>query len=447
MGPFRVGVSCAEPLRILDLPDRYPRLPGCQRPPVYTDGADLWALPFDLEAGQATGDPIVVARDTAVPTVSRDGTLAYVRGAGVVLRQLVLVDRNGDITTRLGKPSDMWAMYALSPDGHRAVTTSDSSEDIYLHDDRGAMVRATFTDIEHDMISFSPDGRQLYFSTGTETEYRIGSKTVDSSDPEKVIVKFGDMGPYYYAACPFSSGDGTILFYSAKGKDRKQDIAWVDLTGESDPKRFLSSAAAEYGAVPSPINHKYIAYVSDESGRHQVYLTTFPDADVKLAVSVDGGLWPRWKGDGSELYFADGGDIFAASVTYDPLRITSPVKLFSRPENDDRQPFGWPATFEVTADGERFLVTDPVKRENAEPLIAIIPYWAASFGAASSELPAFPAWTRSSRITYLLRKDDGLRQWLPERGSVRGATLDPRIPRGHKGLGLGSCRLDSWSAE
>jgi hypothetical protein len=71
-----------------------------------------------------------------------------------------------------------------------------------------------------------------------------------------------------------------------------------------------------------------------------------------LPVSVDGGFWSRWKADGLEL--------------------------FSRPENDDRQPHGWPATFDVTADGERFLVTELVLDENIDPTIAIIPNWSAS---------------------------------------------------------------------
>jgi len=239
--------------------------------------------------------------------------------------------------------------------------------------------------MEHDMISFSPDGRELYFSTGTEQAYRIGSKTVDSNDPEKVIVDAGEMEPHYYASCPFVSKDGTILFYSSRGNNGKQDVAWVDLTGDRKPKRFLATAAAEYGAVPSPANHKYVAYVSDESGKHQIYLTSFPDADIKLAVSLDTGLWPRWKGDGSELYFADGNDIYAASVSYDPLRVAPPVKLFSRPDPDDRQPFGWPPTFDVTADGTRFLVTEIVERGDVEPFIGIIPNWAASFNASSAE--------------------------------------------------------------
>jgi len=331
-----------------------------------------------LGARKVTGEPVVVARNAAVPSISADGTLAFIRGIGRALRQFVLVDRTGQIVTRFGQPSDLWAIGALSPDVRRAAGEDNGDQDIYLHDDRGARVRATFTNTEHDMISFSADGEVVYFSTGTQAKYRIGSKTIDSNEPETVIVEAGEMGPHYFGATPFATSDGKILFYSAKGPNNKQDVAWVDLTRKSEPQRFLSSPAAEYGAVPSPADYTYVAYVSDESGRAQIYLTTFPGAERKVPVSIDGGVWPRWKGDGSELYFASGNDILAVSVSYDPLSVGKPQKLFSRPENDDRQPFGWPPTFDVTADGERFLVMDPVVSEETQPSIAIIPGWAAT---------------------------------------------------------------------
>jgi hypothetical protein len=148
------------------------------------------------------------------------------------------------------------------------------------------------------------------------------------------------------------------------------------LTTESAPQRFLDGAAAEYDARPSPVDRKYVAYVSDESGAAQVYITTWPDAGQKAPASIEGGVWPRWKGDGTELYFAYNNDIYAVSVSYDPLHLGRPQILFSRPEYDDRQPYGWPASFDVTADGERFLTTEMVPDENLDPRIAIIESWA-----------------------------------------------------------------------
>ena len=340
---------------------------------------DIWAVGFSLEKVEVTGEPIPVVRDAAVPSVSNQGTLTYVRNAGEILRQLVLVNRSGEIVERLGQPADVWAAYTLTPDGTRAIAApSNSTTDLWVFDNRMASTRITFTDLEHDMPAFSWDGRTVYFATGIDIDYRIGSKSVDRNETEKVLVPAGNLGPHYYGACPSVNRDETLLFYTSIGANTKQDIAWLDLTDDKGPQAFLTGEAAEFAGRPSPADHRFIAYVSDESGTGQVYLTTWPEADRKLPVSIDGGFWPRWKGDGSELYFAIKNDIYAVDVKYDPLSLGRPVKLFSRPEYDDRQPHGWPATFDVTADGERFLVTELVTGEQFDPGIAIIQNWASS---------------------------------------------------------------------
>jgi hypothetical protein len=345
---------------------------------LFQDKGTLWAIRYALDSQEVLGEPFPIARNTSVPSVSRDGTLAYVRNAGAILRRLVLVDRQGAIVDRLGQPDDLWCVYALSPDGTRALGTQSAQFDLNMHDDRQAVTRVTFTDVEHDMVSFSWDGQTAYFSTGVENDYRIGSKAVGRNEPEKLLVPAGELGPHFYGATPAVTRDGKRLFYAAIGANGKQDVAWLDLTGDGTPQRFLSGDAAEFAARPSPADSRYVAYVSDESGSNQVYLTTWPDADQKLPVSIDGGLWPHWKGDGTELYFAFGNDIFAVEVGYEPLRLGSPRKLFSRPEFDDRQVFGWPASFDVTLDGQRFLVTDLVIDEKSDPGIAIIQNWAAA---------------------------------------------------------------------
>jgi Tol biopolymer transport system component len=342
---------------------------------LFQDKQDIWAVQFSLEQLAVQDKPFPAARDAAVPTVSNDGTFTYVRNAGEIMRRFVLVDRTGTIVQELGQPADLWAAYALSPDGSRAVGPNSNSLDLWLYDDRNARLRVTFTDIEHDMPSFSWDGQTVFFATGIESEYTVGSQSIGRNEPEKMLVPTGDLGAHYYATCPAVTRDGNILFYTSIGAGKKQDIAWIDLSSGGKPQAFLTGAAGEFAARPSPADPRYVAYVSDESGTGQVYLTTWPDADQKLQASIDGGFWPRWKGDGSELYFASGNEIFAVAVAYDPLRIGRPTRLFSRPENDDRQPFGWTATFDVTFDGDRFLVTDLVLDDKMEAEIAIIQNW------------------------------------------------------------------------
>jgi len=345
---------------------------------LFQDQKDIWAVPYSLDGQEVTGEAFPVARDSAVPSVSDGGTLAYVRNAGEIIRRFVLVDRSGKIVERLGKPFDLWAAYDLSSDGSRAVGMESNSTDLWMFDDRQASTRITFTGIEHDMPSFSRDGRTIYFATGNANDYQIGSKPVDRNEAERVLVPTGELGPHYYATCPAVSSDEKLLFYSAVGANKKQDIAWLDLTSDEGPQPFLTGEAAEYAARPSPADPRFVAYVSEESGSGQVYLTTWPDADQKLLVSIDGGFWPHWKQDGSEMYFAKGNDIFAVEVYYEPLGVGRPTKLFSRPDNDDRQPMGWPATFGVTADGERFLMTELIIDDSLDPSIALIQNWSSS---------------------------------------------------------------------
>jgi Tol biopolymer transport system component len=258
------------------------------------------------------------------------------------------------------------------PDGNQ--------EDLWVHDDRQAVTRITFTNIEHDMPSISPDGNTVYFATGTESDYRIARKSMDRNEPEEILVPAGELMPHYYAACPVLAHDGKTLFYTTIGANGKQDVAWLDVSTGSTPQRFLAGAAAEYGARPSPVDSRYVAYVSDESGDLQVYITTWPDADQKLPVSIGGGLWPRWKGDGTELYFALDDKIYAVPISYEPLGVGRPRELFTRLERDDRQPYGWPATFGVTPDGERFLTTEIVQDDSLDPRIAIVENWAQTMG-------------------------------------------------------------------
>ena len=203
-------------------------------------------------------------------------------------------------------------------------------------------------------------------------------QVIDSNAAEETIIPAGPMRPHYYASCPAVSSDGNILFYSSVSANKKQDVAWLDLNKGGDPEPFLNSAAAEYGARPSPKDIHVVAYVSDEGGKPQIYLTTWPTPGRRWVVSVDGGFWPRWNGDGSELYFANGADIFVVKVAYDPVQVSPPQLLFSRPDYDDRQPFGWPAPFSVTADGERFLDTVLGASEEDKPVLAVIPGWGAT---------------------------------------------------------------------
>jgi hypothetical protein len=147
----------------------------------------------------------------------------------------------------------------------------------------------------------------------------------------------------------------------------------------------VASAADEWFPRPSP-DGRFVLFTSEESGRSEVYATTFPEPKSRWQVSVDGGHWPRWRADGREIFYAAGDSILAVTVEPDPngLVLGKPRLLFQRPPSGWTLP--WPDGFGVTADGQRFLITRSWRRDRdttEQPGIAIVRNWYAEFEPGS----------------------------------------------------------------
>ncbi len=124
-----------------------------------------------------------------------------------------------------------------------------------------------------------------------------------------------------------------------------------------------------------------MAYVSDESGRPEVYISSFPDAEVRVQVSTDGGFQPRWRGDGKELYYLHTErKLLAAEIITEPtLRVGASGDLFGISFTPSKENFVAPSSshrYDVAADGERFLMMVPP--ENAAIPITVVLNWTAA---------------------------------------------------------------------
>jgi dipeptidyl aminopeptidase/acylaminoacyl peptidase len=155
----------------------------------------------------------------------------------------------------------------------------------------------------------------------------------------------------------------------------------LPLKGETrEPVSFLASSANEWWGAPSP-DGRYVAYVSDESGRHQVYVTTFPTPSGKWQVSVDGGVWPRWRADGREIFYATENAILSVEAdTTSTLKLSPPRVLFRREPTGF--PFPWPDGFDVSADGQRFVLLRSAFKEGEKaevPTITVVQSWFTEF--------------------------------------------------------------------
>ena len=159
-----------------------------------------------------------------------------------------------------------------------------------------------------------------------------------------------------------------------------QNDLWVraldgDGTAESTPFRD-TPAAEDYPRISPDGNH--VVYVSDESGRNEVYLTRFPGGDGKWQVSVDGGNIPVWSPRGDKIYYREGGSIMEVDVTTEPgLQLGSPRELFNAREIGVNV-FGF-TRFDVARDGERFLMVQEVREEGRQSSLVLVQNWPAEF--------------------------------------------------------------------
>jgi serine/threonine protein kinase/WD40 repeat protein len=344
---------------------------------------DLWALPFSLEQAKAVGNPFPVAQNTESHSVSKDGTLVYLRAVVGGGRELLWRDRAGNKLGRIGQPQDGIRHLALSPDSRRvAVSAAEGgNRDIWIHEvDRPLMTRLTQHEGTDLAPAWSPGGDRLAYSSDRNGE---GDRDLfiipadGSRDPIQILSapKFRnyitDWSPDEKIVFFFRGGIGGVnydLFYLRKKED-----------GSSyDEVPFLQSRFHERTATLSP-DGRYVAYSADESGEYEVYIRRFSDAGGLRRVSFNGGAGPRWRVDGKELFYVEGDRLMAVRVSTDPeLKVGIPEPLFSSP--------GLPVSnvnvlaYDVTRDGQRFVVSEPIETgEEVLESIRVVENWHEEF--------------------------------------------------------------------
>jgi Tol biopolymer transport system component len=336
----------------------------------------IWALPFSLAKLERTGEPFVVASLGQFPTVSPDGTLAYMSRGGSQSMTLAFVDRSGQVLQKIGAPAEYIPSPWLSSDGKQILTPILEGEDgnLWIVDvDRGTRKRMTSSK-RYSFGFWEPNGQRIWYSTGVAFTGTIFTQSTSGIDEPKQITS---------GTAPMLTADGSRLFFTRAHEGQQDSDLWtMDLTREgAEPQKFLATDALEMWTVPSPTS-SLLAYVSNSSGEFQVYLTTFPEVTNTWLVSTNRGTFPRWRGDGRELYYCAGDSILAVDV--DPgggtnPRLGPPRLLFVRPKPPAS--FGsFPNGFEVAHDGQRFLVFLPEeKKDETPPQVIVAQNWFEEF--------------------------------------------------------------------
>jgi eukaryotic-like serine/threonine-protein kinase len=327
---------------------------------TYVAGATLYAVRFDLEKLQMVGAARALVegvRQTSAGVtlvdVSANGTLVYVpAAAGLQSNELVWVDPDGTERSS-GARGKMYAQPRLAPDGKQVITSlRGDAEDLWLYDlARGASSRLTAKGSSSFPV-WSPDGKRVALSVGRND---IFVRTLDGSAPEQKV--WTGQVPSY----PFSwSPDGRALAYVTVDPKTLQDI-WILNLADHQVKPFLASPFREGAPVFSP-DGRWIAYVSDESGHSEIYVSPFPGPGEKQAVSTNGGSEPVWPRAGKNLFYRSGDAVMAVEVTTSPaLSVSKPRLVFKKPY--ERSMALWP-NFDASSDGRQLLM---VKGSDAAP--------------------------------------------------------------------------------
>jgi Tol biopolymer transport system component len=335
----------------------------------------VWALPFSLAKRAVTGEPFLVAAEADVPSVSDDGTLAYVRGSASRVTRMFWVDRSGKSIAPIGPAQDQWPFPDLSPDGRYVAIVAKENEttDVWIHDaERGTRTRLSAVNVPYSIESWSPDGASVLYCEGTNVPLTMKIKNVDGSGDARTL-HTGYAGSY--------STDGRyVLFGDTDKATNSLNLWYIDTKGDATPKSLLNAPADETWPRLSP-DGRYYAYVSDESGDYEIYLKRFPEGEGRWQVTVGGGSWPKWNKRGDKIYYARGDSIMEVDVAYgSEPRLGTPREVFARKPLGWPLIFGWPPGFDVSPDEKRFVVVE--SQEAAKDLggILIEENWTNEFG-------------------------------------------------------------------
>jgi serine/threonine protein kinase/Tol biopolymer transport system component len=354
IGPFRVDL-----FKLSD-GSRKKVISDCRFPTYLATGhiafnrqGQVMIVPFDPIRLMVTGTPFTVLAGVAGFAVSRSGTLCYVND--VNQQSLAWLDRKG-LVTALPVPAQSYHQPVLAPDGRRIAVTLE--DDIWIYSLDGEVLTPLTFDHNGVWPIWTPDGRQVIYTSQHGRELSLVRRNVDGTgEPERLV-----SGESFYS--PMScSPDGRLLVFDRLSDKTGLDVWILPLVGERREEPLIATAYKESNGVVSP-DGRWIAYISDESGRNEVYVSGFPRLSGKWQVSTQGAREPLWSRGGRELFYRTlEGSLKVVAVTLDPVFSAGKARLVY----SGQFRMGGRTNYDITPEGDRFLiVTDregaPIKQ-------------------------------------------------------------------------------------
>jgi serine/threonine-protein kinase len=344
---------------------------------IYLRLGTLMAVPFDpvrlAVSGGATGviDDVMQGANRNLSdmdntlagqfTVSDTGALVYLTGGAVAAadRSLTWVDRDGT-SQALSAPPRSYFVPRLSPDGQRVAVSTRDNRQVWSFDIVRSALSPVTVDGQSNYGIFSPDGKRVVFRSGVAGgEDNLYWRAADGSGTvERLTTNARSQTPASWLS------DGSTLAFVEEGDSTGffQFDIWVLSMNDRKTRALIQTAANEMTPEFSP-DGRWLAYVSNESGRHEVYVQPYPGPGERHLISTSGGEQPAWSGDGRELFYVQGGgfDSGAGATTLMSVSVaTTPTFNAGTPRavfESVALRTAWGRSYDVAADGRRFLIT------------------------------------------------------------------------------------------
>jgi eukaryotic-like serine/threonine-protein kinase len=350
---------------------------------LFVRGETILAQPFDTERQELTGEAVAVSEGVWIAplagqasfSVSDAGVIAYVNSS-FSDRELQWFDRTGRSMGSVGPPGRYGLLTQLAPDAKRVAVARGQmgNEDIWSFEVAdGSGSRLSLEPGSDTQPMWEASGKRMLYQTSTGSDIRVLVKDASGAGAPEMLASL-DLAAHLWDW----SRNGRFVIYSTFGKQRVSDLWVLPLTADRKPYLFAESSFHKTQAQISP-DGRWLAYTTYESGRDEVYVDSFPQPGNRRQLSPDGGMQPRWRRDGGELFYVRSDQFLMAMPvrTAGVFEAGKPTPLFrSNILPQGSQSVWFDIAYDVTQDGQRFLVNSPPS--GSSPPITLVLNWLAS---------------------------------------------------------------------
>jgi serine/threonine protein kinase/Tol biopolymer transport system component len=350
---------------------------------IYARAGALMAVGFDATTLSLIGSPVRVLDNVlqsfdgaAQISVSATGSAVYAAGTfSSDQRRLVAVDRTGSVTP-FAAPLRQYGYPQLSPDGRHVLVTIDrSTPDLWLYDIAAATLRQLTFDAGATFPIWTPDGQRAVFSSNASGVRNLFWMPVfEPGQAERLATS-----EYVQLPGSWSPDAGTLAFVE-RHPTTGRDIWVLPFASDRIPRPFLHAAFDEGAPRFSP-DGRWLAYVSNESGRTEVFLRSRVDLGQRQPVSTNGGAEPVWARDGRQLFYRHDDKMMVVAIlsnTASP-RVGPPQEVFA-----GNFAVGTldAANYDVMPDGQRFLMVQ-AEQPSSQRTLQVLINWLGVVAAAA----------------------------------------------------------------